>query len=150
MIHPWRRFRDLAHFKLRWHEGGDLGFTDFESQTVSLRRGLNQAGRRSTILHECLHVERGPVPEGLAAREELRVRKLAAQMLLPDIRAIADALAWAEGDLEAAADELWVDVPTLRDRLRFISHPAERAYLQARLEEISDHHGHDQDGEATA
>lgn len=140
MIHPWRRLRALTQFKLEWHDGGLMGDTDFTGSTISLRRGMTQAQRRSTILHECLHAERGPVPMGLAAREELRVRKHTAELLLPNVREIADAMAWAQGDIGAAADELWVDVGILRDRLRFMTHPSERAYLARRF---ADDHEHD-------
>lgn len=68
---------------------------------------MNQAERRSTIVHEVLHCERGPVPMGLAAMEERQVRKIARELLLPDVRKIADALAWAHWCLETAAVELW-------------------------------------------
>lgn len=132
-IHPYRRLRALEHITLESHEGGDLGETDFEKNTISIRKGLNQAARRSTCMHEVLHVERGPVPGGLIDREELRVRKEAARLLMPDIRVVGEALAWAF-DLDEAADELWVDVGTLRVRLQHL-HPAERAYLKRRLEE---------------
>lgn len=135
MIHPWRRLRALAHVTLLWHDDGPMGLTNFPAQTISIRRGLDQAQRRSTVLHECLHAERGPVPMGLAAKEEVAVRKLAAQLLLPDVRAIGDALAWAQGDVVAAADELWVDVDILRDRLKYMTHPAERGYLARRFEQ---------------
>lgn len=134
MIHPWRRLRALAHVTLKWHDHAPDGVTDFEAGVVSLRRGMDQARRRSTLMHELLHVERGPVPMGLAAREELRVWKEAARLLLPDVEAIGDALAWAHGDLAAAADELWVDVPTLRMRLKYL-HPVERGWLRKRLED---------------
>lgn len=86
-------------------------------------------------MHEVLHAERGPVPVGLADREELRVCRIAAQELLPDVRVIADALAWAQWDLEAAAEELWVDEDTLWVRLRHMNHPAERAYMHNRFKE---------------
>jgi hypothetical protein len=133
MTHPWRRLRALSHINLLWHDGGPMGETDFVAGTISLRRGLNQAELRSTILHECLHVERGPVPMGLASKEEHRVRKLASQQLLPHVTTIGEALAWAQGDVAAAAEELWVDEETLRDRLRFMTHPTERGYLARRL-----------------
>lgn len=135
LIHPWRRLRALAHIRLLWHDGGDPGFTDFEAGTISLRRGMNQAERRSTILHEVIHVERGPVPETLGDREELRVCRIAAQQLLPDVRLIGDAMVWAQGNLHAAAEELWVDEETLYVRLRYMTHPAERAYMKQRIEE---------------
>lgn len=132
-IHPWRRFRGLAHITLLWHDGGDAGVTDFGDSTVSLRRGMTQAERRTTVLHECLHVERGPVPVGLATREELRVERETARLLLPDIKVVGDALAWAR-DLAEAADELWVDEQLLRVRLEHL-HPSERGWLKQRLEE---------------
>lgn len=135
MIHPWRRLRALSHITLDWHDGGFRGVTCFVTNTISLRRGMDQAERRSTIMHEVLHAERGPVPAGLADREELRVSRIAAQELLPDVRVIGDALTWAQGDLAVAAEELWVDEETLRIRLRYMTHPAERAYMRTRFEE---------------
>lgn len=138
MSHPWRRLRALDHISLLWHDGGPMGETDFVAGTISLRRDLTQAELRSTLLHECLHIERGPVPMGLAPKEEQQVRKLAAQQLLPHVARIAEALAWAQGDLAAAAEELWVDEATLRDRLRFMTHPAERQYLARRLARARD------------
>ncbi|UIU47041.1 hypothetical protein [Microcystis phage MinS1] len=132
-IHPWRRFRHLAHIKLMRHDGGPAGVTNFVAGTISLRRDLTQAERRTTILHECLHVERGPALSTLAAREELRVERETARLLMPDVRAIGEALAWATS-LEEAADELWVDTQSLRVRLRYL-HPAERGWLRRRLED---------------
>lgn len=135
MIHPWRRLRALTHITLGWHDGGYPGWTDFHT-TISVRRGMDQARRRSAILHEVLHVERGPVPLSLAGREELRIWKEAARLLLPDLEPIADALIWTEHDVEAAADELWVCPDTLRVRLKYL-HPAERGWLKARLEDAA-------------
>lgn len=136
MIHPWRRLRDLAHVTLLWHDDGPMGVTNFARQTISLRRGLTQAERRSTVLHECLHIERGPALTTLAAREELRVERESARLLLPDVRLVGDALAWAR-NLDEAADELWVDRKTLRTRLETL-HPAERGYLKSRLADSGD------------
>jgi hypothetical protein len=134
MIHPWRRLRHLTHVTLLWADEGPAGETDFEASTITLRRGMTQAERRSTVLHECLHVERGPVPMGLASREELRVWKEQARLLLPDVEPIGDALAWCQGDVVAAAEELWVCEDTLRVRLTHL-HPAERGWLKRRLEQ---------------
>ena len=130
-INPWQRLCGLLHVRLLWHDGGAPGITDFEESTISLRRGLTQAQRRTTVLHECLHVERGPVPTTLAAREELRVEKETARLLLPDLRVVASALEWSR-DLHEAAEELWVDEQALRVRLEHL-HPAERAWLARRL-----------------
>lgn len=133
-VHPWRRFGLLAHYTLHWHDVGPLGLTDFVARTVSLRRGQDQAQRRSTIMHETLHAERGPVPMGLAAKEEVKVRKESARTLLPCIVTVGDALVWAQGHVEPAAEELWVDLGTLADRLRFCT-TGEREYLLRRLHE---------------
>jgi hypothetical protein len=57
---PWVHLGHLPEVTLAWHDGGDLGFTDFESLTVSLRRGQTEAQLRSTLAHELAHVERGP------------------------------------------------------------------------------------------
>ncbi len=131
--HPWRVLRSLEHIDLRWHDGGHMGETDHDAGTISLRRGMTWAERRSTVLHECLHVMRGPVPDTFEEREELRVEKEAARWLLPDVRLMGDALAWAHCRAEAA-DELGVDERTLAIRLRYL-HPAERGYLKGRLDD---------------
>jgi hypothetical protein len=134
-IHPWRRLRDLAHITLLWHDGGPAGETDFEANTISLRRGMTHDERRSTVLHECLHVERGAPLTTMEGREERRVERESARLLLPDIRAVGEALAWGR-DVAEAAWELNVDSGTLRIRLENL-HPAERAYLKRRLEDSS-------------
>jgi hypothetical protein len=133
-IHPWRRFAALGQVRLLWHDGGEAGVTDFVDGTVSLRRGMTQAERRTTVLHECLHVERGPVPVTLAEREELRVEKETARLLLPDLEVVAVALEWSR-DLHEAAEDLWVDEQALRVRLEHLG-AGERAWLEARLDGV--------------
>ena len=138
VIHPWRRLRDLADWKLRWHsedEDEDYGFTLFDEKVISLRDNLTWEERRCTLLHECLHAERGPTLEGvLAEREELRIRRETARLMLPDVRLLGEALAWALSP-EECAEELHVDVEVLHDRLRWL-HPAERWYLRGRLADV--------------
>lgn len=132
--HPWRTFRGFTAWTLRWAElpDGILGLTHHASKTVWLANGMTQAERRCTIAHETEHILNGPAPAGLARKEERQAREAAARKLLPSVHAIADALVWAQGDLVEAAEELWVDVGTLRDRLEFMRHPAERAYVASR------------------
>lgn len=134
MIHPWRRLRALSGWELRWHrpeDDPDLGLTLFDEKVISLRTNLTWEERRCTVLHECLHAERGPTLVGvLAAREELRVRRETARLLLPSIEAVGEALAWALSLEEAAAD-LLVDVGVLCDRLGWLE-PAEHDYLNRR------------------
>lgn len=130
--HPWRRLRDLAHVTLLWHDDGPMGAALHPFAAVSLRRGLTWAERRCTLEHELNHLERGPVPAGLRDKDEESVRRETALRMIPEIRPIGEALAWALSE-EEAADELGVDVPVLRYRLRHMS-PMERAWLTHRLE----------------
>lgn len=130
--HPWRRLRELAHVTLEWHDGGPMGLTTHSTATISLRRGLTWEERRCTVQHEIVHVERGPVPRGLREKDEEYVRRETALLMIPDIRPVGDAIAWALSEDEAA-QELGVDVPVLRYRLRHMS-PMERAWLASRLD----------------
>ncbi|MEZ0577304.1 hypothetical protein [Nocardioides sp. MH1] len=120
MINPWHRLRALGDWTLRWHDpedDPDRGFTLFDEKVISLRSDLTFEERRCTVLHECLHAERGPTLVGvLAAREELRVRRETARLLLPSIARVAEVLTWASSVEEAAA-ELAVDPDVLCDRL---------------------------------
>lgn len=136
MHHPWRAFSVLTDIKLRWAvlPKGLLGYTDHVRGEVVLAEGLNQAQRRCVIEHERHHVLRGPVPPHLRAREEVAVEREAARLLLPDIKVIAEALAWALS-VEEAAEELWVDPAMLRCRLASL-HPSERGYLHSRLSTV--------------
>lgn len=136
-IHPWRRLRELAEWTLQRHtpeQDPDPGFTLHDDKIISLRTDLTWAERRCTVLHECLHAEHGPVLDVLYGRHEIAVRRETARLLLPSVRPIGEALAWALSP-EEAADELHVDVGVLRDRLRWL-HPAERHYLTRRLDEV--------------
>lgn len=130
--HPWRRLRELAHVTLQWHDGGPMGLTTHSTATISIRRGLTWAERRCTVQHELLHLEGGPVPHGLRDKEEEWVRRETAARMIPEIRPVGDAIAWALS-ADEAADELGVDVAVLRYRLRHMS-PMEQAWLRARLD----------------
>jgi hypothetical protein len=57
------------------------------------------------------------------------------EKLIPNVRYLADAIAATDWDLTTAAEELWVDEATLRDRLTYMTHPAERAYWRSRFSE---------------
>ncbi len=134
MHHPWLAFRELTEWTLIWAPlpRGMWGLTDFVAKTVTLVPGMTQAERRCTIAHETQHVRRGPVADHHLEREEQAVDRNAARLLLPDIRAIGEALAWSVNEFEAA-EVLWVDEFILRARLEHL-HPSERAYLKRRLE----------------
>lgn len=101
-------------------------------RTILLCRRLDQSARRSTLAHELIHLERGPVPEDARgrAREERAVSAEAARRLIP-LEALADALRWTR-DEHQLADALWVDRPTLRARMGSLD-PVEVAELENRL-----------------
>lgn len=134
MPHPWRALRALADVRLHWRDdmpAGLRGATD--GSRIWMRDDMTQVERRCVLAHELEHVRRGHdscQPETV----ETSVRAAAARYLLPDPHVVADALVWARGDLEAAADELWVTGRVLRHRLdvRHL-HPAERAIIVARI-----------------
>jgi hypothetical protein len=102
---------------------------------IWLCRRLNQARRRCTLTHELIHLERGPVPtEPIArAKEERAVSVTAARRLIP-IAALIDAYRWCPGgNVSELAEELWVDVPTLRVRMTALD-PFEVAELEHQLD----------------
>lgn len=131
--HPWRALRRLRDVTLVIADlgGGVLGRTDFTSRTITLDHQLLQAERRSTLTHELVHLERGPVPAGYTVREERAVEVEAARRLIT-LEQLADAMLWAYDEHELA-DELWVDVPTVRTRLASLT-DAEGRDLNRRLD----------------
>lgn len=135
--HPWRDLRALAHVVVHHVDmrPGVWGAGDGHSR-IWLDRRLGQVERRCTLAHELEHLARGHRGCQDEATESTVVAA-AARYLLPSPHVVADALVWARGDLEAAADELWVDEPTLRARLdaRHL-HPAERAIIVKRISEL--------------
>lgn len=141
--HPWRHLARLAHITVRWTRDdaeldGALGWYYVDANEIVMDDRQTQAERRSTLAHELVHAERRDEPCGsliLDARQELLVSKMAARRLIP-IRALGEALAWS-ADQDEVADELWVDVSTLKTRLEHLR-PAERAYLKRRIEGTSD------------
>lgn len=133
--HPWRDLRQLAHVVLHWRDDlppGRAGGTD--GRNVWLALGQSQVQRRCAIAHELVHLRRGHVSCQDPA-VETSVRRETARRLIPDVHRIADAMAWSRGDVAEAADELWVTAAVLGDRLGGL-HPAERAFLAARMEDV--------------
>jgi hypothetical protein len=135
--HPWRRFADLTDCTLEWDDlpDGTMGLTCHRTKTVTLAKGMDQAERRCTIAHETEHVMRGPVSPHHELQEELWVDRRVSRLLLPSMREVVDALAWAHGHIEPAAAELWVDPFMFEVRLSAL-HAREREYLSRRLDEV--------------
>jgi hypothetical protein len=132
--HPWRRFAELADWSLRWAElpDGVMGRTCHRTRTVTLALGMSQAERRCTIAHETAHIERGPVAARQVLREELAIDRQVARLLIPSAHELVDAMTWAGGHLESAADALWVDDYLLSVRLRSLA-GRERDYVERHL-----------------
>src|SRR5262245_53751208 len=131
---PWRRFSELTDWTLQWAElpSGVMGTTCHATRTVTLAVGMSQAERRCTIAHETEHIERGPVPAHEVLREELLIDSKVARLLIPSLPELVDAMVWAGGHIETAADALWVDDYLLQVRLGALTAP-EQAYADRRL-----------------
>jgi hypothetical protein len=135
--HPWRRLlrhhpNITVHF--RPLPDGLLGYTDVAAGRIVLDSELTQAERRSVLAHELEHVERNGVVADhyLRDREELIVDRIAARKLV-GLRHLIDALLWSQHPHEVA-DDLWVDVATLRARLADLTDD-ERATISNALQE---------------
>lgn len=128
--HPWRRLRELAHVTLVWHSGGIRGWCRHSTQQISLRDDLTQADRRSALLHEIEHLAGGPAIRGYVEQDERATSQRAARWLIP-FENLAEAIVWAGDDYELA-EELWVDVHTVRERLSGLS-AEESAELSRRM-----------------
>ncbi|WP_066913052.1 ImmA/IrrE family metallo-endopeptidase [Millisia brevis] len=126
---------------------GQLG--GIAGRRIWLHRDLDEAGRRSTLAHEIVHLERmraqrrspsgrpasaaaGERPEGWCdRREERRVDAIAARRLI-DLDRLVDALRWSRDRYEIAAD-LGVDPEMLAARWHGLG-ADERGEIERRLE----------------
>lgn len=104
-------------------------------QTILLDDRLNQAERRCTLVHEMVHHLDGDhtgLPQDLADLQERLCRDRTARLLI-NMPALLEAILWSEHEDEIA-DYLWVDVPTLWDRMEHLT-VEERNFLTTRLRE---------------
>ena len=125
VFHPWRAIRARGDVTVEWQRRPDLlGSWCERSRRMVLHPDQNQAERRCTATHELLHVERGDTTC------DWRTHRDAARLLI-DLYALGEALVTYDDEAQAA-EELWVDLDTLRARLQYL-HPAERGYLRRRL-----------------
>lgn len=132
--HPWRHaaehYPDVIINCYRELPEQVWGFTSFSLRKVWLCRRLRQVHRRCTLTHELIHLERGPVPRHLQAREERIVDGLAARRLI-EMDDLIEGLRWSREPAELA-DALWVDEPTLNARMADLD-PLETAHLEHEL-----------------
>lgn len=91
---------------------------------------MTQAERRSALAHEISHLVSGPAIVGYVEQDERLVTARAARWLIP-MDCLVEAMLWANDDYELA-DELWVDVFTVRARLASLT-AAESAELERRM-----------------
>lgn len=134
--HPWKHAAEhYPHITIDCrNELPDRVWGLLLGDVIWLCRKLNQVRRRCTLTHELVHLERGPVPADpvARAREEHTVSVLAARRLIP-ITALIDAYRWCPaGHPAELAEELWVDIPTLRTRMASLD-PFEVAELEHHL-----------------
>ena len=137
---PYQALRDHPHWTMTWGSlpAGECGRWYDEHRTVVFDKRLTQAGRRSTVAHEVVHAEMGDVcckadgPDGprIARRREQTADQIAARRLIT-LDALADALLWSQDEYEVA-DELWVDVETIRARLASLTE-TEKDYIDRRV-----------------
>lgn len=123
---PWADLTARPYLDLCWGglPPGQLGATD--GHRIWIATGLTIRERRCTLAHELVHIDLDLVSDVTWASEQ-RVRDVTARRLLPDIDAVASALAGGV-DMATASDELWVTEDVLTDRLTTLA-DAERAML---------------------
>lgn len=113
---------------------GIAGLSD--GTTIWLSPQLTEVGRRCTLAHELLHIERGIAPPGLQAKEETRVDHLAAHNLT-STQELLDAIIWTQGghNRHTLAHELDLDLTMLDVRLRTVT-PRERDLINQALDDL--------------
>lgn len=113
---------------------GIAGLTD--GHTIWLNPNLTTAGRRCTLAHELIHIERGLPPEWAAAREEHIIDRIAS-IRLTSFEELLDALIWHAGDHNrpALAETLELDLSMTHARLQAVT-PQERDTINRHLDNL--------------
>lgn len=118
--HPWETLSRLDDVVVCWRSslpGTKHAATDGRN-IIWIRKGLTQAQRRCALQHELVHLEHRHTT-CQSARVELSVRRETAQRLITT-SAFFDTGRWARS-LTEWAEELWVTVPVLLDRVTHLS-----------------------------
>lgn len=136
-MNPYQALHEELHVTLVFEHlpAGERGRYYPDLDLIVIDRGLNQKERRSTLMHELVHRMLGHEPTGderLDARQEKACEEEAARLLIPLVR-LADAHLWGKHPSELA-EELWVDVDTLRTRVMTLN-PWEKDYINRRLQD---------------
>ena len=134
--HPWRHIRHHhPHIGVDTTHRLPSGYRGLLTRAgIYLDCRLSQAGRRCTLGHEIVHLERGPVPDHphFATLEEHAVNVITARRLIR-LNHLVDALTWTQHPNELA-EELWVDTDTVTTRMQHLT-TRERAYIESELAE---------------
>lgn len=104
------RLAESMGVTLNRHTGGEKGWYDHGTRTISTRRGMSIAQYRSTLAHELGHAAHGDTSTGNGhydQRQENRAWAYAANLLISPVDFEAAAI-WHHGHLPAIADELEV------------------------------------------
>ncbi|NUP74612.1 MAG: ImmA/IrrE family metallo-endopeptidase [Sinomonas sp.] len=119
MFSPWGALRELTHVTLHFivMPDGAPGRTDGRAR-IWLDKRLQQAERRCALTHELVHLEWGHT-SCQGPRVERRVREETARRLI-GLNQLAEAYRWTQHPAELA-EELWVTVEVVRDRLEHLS-----------------------------
>jgi Zn-dependent peptidase ImmA (M78 family) len=134
-IDPYALLAGMPHLNLEVTRLPDdeMGRWIPERQMIVLDDRLDQAERRCTLVHEMVHHISGDhtdlTPE-LSRMQERMCRERTARLLIT-LPSLADAMLWSEHAVEIA-EQLWVDEPTLWDRLEHLT-AEEHRYLRMRL-----------------
>lgn len=110
------RLAESMGVTLTRHTGGEKGWYDHATRTISTRRGMSIAQYRSTLAHELGHAAHGDTPTGNGhydQRQENRAWAYAANLLISPVDFAAAAL-WHNDNVPAIADELEVTQHLLR------------------------------------
>lgn len=127
-FHPWRRLREQPHLEVIWQPQppGVLARTDGR-RLIWMDPRMSQVQRRCAATHEAIHIERGHVG-GCSTTEETHVRAETARRLI-EMPALLTAYRWADNLVEVA-DELWVTIEVLRDRVDHLTPDETRQLLE--------------------
>lgn len=136
--HPWRHLRDhYPHIDVHYVNLKPLGLKGrLTTRGIELHHKSRQRDLRSTLGHEVLHLERGPVPlhhPHFAQREEHVVEELTARRMIT-LPELVDAVLWCQGRTDdEAAEELWVSHNVLQTRIATLT-PGERTWVQHQID----------------
>lgn len=112
--------------------GPGLGHTSFEDGVVDLHHDQTDGQWRASLLHELVHLLRGPAHATGAAIEERVVQRQTALQLVPIGPALGEIpRAWQSDELHEIAARAGVDPGTVRDAVMSPVVPAPRATVDA-------------------